>query len=114
MATVKCAIAEFFSNGVEFRREILVQFVHKLKRLLHIVQNDGISCRFYSTSLLLLYEGAANKDSSDDVDLRMIDFAHTFLKTDDEENDDGYVFGLTNLVKLLEEIDNESRTMSPT
>ncbi len=38
------------------------------------------------------------------IDLKMVDFAHTFPLEPDQQNDDGYEFGLSNLIKLLEEI----------
>jgi len=33
----------------------------------------------------------------------MIDFSHTFA-TDSEEVDDGYIFGVENLLKLLQDL----------
>lgn len=80
------------------------------------------SYRFYSSSLLIVYEGEEtdakslqNKGISSSrqeslhgmVDVRMIDFAHTTFTesqnslTDYEGPDQGYIFGLENLVKIF-------------
>jgi len=98
-------IAQFFYNGTEFRVDVLHKYIDTLKRLLEVVQSDAMSChyRFYSTSLLLLYEG--DKKSSDTIfDLKMIDFAHTFPYEKGDPLDDGYLFGIKNFLNILEQI----------
>jgi len=106
--TIKPAIAQFFSNGKEFRRELLPQFLRQLKQLAIVLKESCNNCRFYSTSLLLLYEGSTRDNAAHKVDMRMIDFAHTFPLRNGEENDDGYLFGLSNLIRILQELYRES------
>jgi len=56
--------------------------------------------RFYSSSVLLVYDGA-NVDAG--IRFKMIDFAHVFPIVD-EGFDNGYVHGITNLVTYLKKI----------
>lgn len=63
--------------------------------------------RFYSSSLLLIYDGYAPTHES--VDVRMIDFEHStypgFLNDPSHEGTDhGYLLGLTSLTRLFTEI----------
>jgi len=77
--------------------------------------------RFFAFSLLILYEGISkpdlnsqgSSDSEDDrasvahgarVDVRMIDFAHVY-PAEAEQLDENYLFGLNNLIKMLEMIE---------
>jgi len=69
--------------------------VEKLLDLRHRLASEA-QYRFYSSSLLLIYDG------SQTVDVRMIDFANTSCTTDpDSSFDEGYMFGLDNLIALL-------------
>lgn len=59
--------------------------------------------KFYSSSLLLMYEGASLEQAPCKADVRMIDFAHTqWVKGEDDEIDDGYVFGIDTLIEILQ------------
>jgi len=66
--------------------------------------------RYYSSSLLFLYDGASTSKNSVEpkVNVTMIDFAHTYFDEskalENADSDDGYVFGLKNLKKLLENL----------
>jgi len=79
-----------------------------LKTLLDVIEKQ-VAKRFYSSSLLFLYEGEWGSDNLDpQIDVRMIDFAHTFPREPEEPNDDGYIFGLKNLINILETIHTQS------
>jgi len=104
---LKKTISNFFWNGKTYNTHILQKFIAKLKALLAISQSE-LNYRLYSTSLLLLYEGSENPLYPTDVDIKMIDFAHAFEKTG-KTNDDGYVYGLGNLIQMLENIQEEKR-----
>lgn len=54
---------------------------------------------FYSSSLLLVYEGALPASNPPKVDVRMIDFAHTVRSQGNR--DDGYLFGIDYLIHIL-------------
>jgi len=43
----------------------------------------------------------------------MVDFAHTFNMEPTDLKDDGYLFGLENLIKLLEQVEMTHRPASP-
>jgi len=57
--------------------------------------------RFYSSSLLFLFEGLDNGDIK--VGVRMIDFAHVH-EIQDKGKDEGYLIGIRNLIKSFEEL----------
>lgn len=106
--TIKDAIADFFNNGATFRMDALSQFVDRLKSFYKVMEGVKDKFRFYSTSLLMVYEG--DPDSPPQINIKMIDFAHTFAMADSDVNDDGYLFGLSNLIDLMEQILKEHGT----
>lgn len=48
-------------------------------------------------------------EPSEEIDLRMIDFAHTFTMEENDIKDDGYLFGLNNLINMFEQIAQERK-----
>jgi hypothetical protein len=102
--TIVPHLASFFHNGREVRLDALRAVKRKLAQLRTALQQDG-AFRLYSTSLLLVYEGGES-DGTDDVrcDVRMIDFAHVYPLDEGADNDDGYTWGLDNLIDLMEQI----------
>eukprot|EP00050_Salpingoeca_kvevrii_P006346 m.288835 g.288835 ORF g.288835 m.288835 type:complete len:387 (+) comp12032_c0_seq1:41-1201(+) len=86
---------------------LIESFLASLTKLRETLLCDALSgYRFYSSSLLLLYEGAGPTARAD---IRMIDFAHT-SKTSDEGPDEGYILGITNLISQMQDIlDEDSR-----
>ena len=131
----KEALELFLNNGDELRLDLLDPILSHLKQLYKVVENQE-SFRFYSSSLLIMYGGEAkeglnmdsDKTSDDknskhaveshgcqttyeaDVDVRMIDFAHSTQrgfrddKTVHKGPDKGYLFGLQNLILMFEDI----------
>lgn len=93
-------LAQYFWNGERMRVELLPLMIDKLKELLQIIKK-GVRYVFYATSLLLLYDGDENNTK---VDVKMIDFGHTYPYTEGQIRDDGFEFGLTNLISILEKI----------
>jgi hypothetical protein len=57
--------------------------------------------RFFSSSILILYEGKASSSSDANVSLRMIDFAHTFHVPGGLQKDENYLEGLKSLKTRL-------------
>ncbi|KAM7006913.1 inositol hexakisphosphate kinase 2-like [Tautogolabrus adspersus] len=182
----KEALFQFFHSGQRLRRELLSPVLHRLRDMQAALQACE-SYRFYSSSLLIIYDGAHqkhtqqhNEDSlseeeedeevevepekeeeeeeeeeevdevadalgfphspstssdvssssggsgvsqarlsrldphSTEVDVRMIDFAHTTCKYYQEDRvvheglDSGYMFGLQNLITIISELENHS------
>ncbi len=50
-------------------------------------------------------------DIDDILSVKIIDFAHS-LPNNDGTNDEGYIFGITNLISYLSEIINDLKTTS--
>eukprot|EP00871_Galdieria_phlegrea_P001019 jgi/Galph1/1918/GphlegSOOS_G590.1 len=101
-AQLKDELYEFFHNGVSLRIDIMEPFISRLKWLYQRMESEP-NFNFYSSSLLFVYEGEQD-DKQDTIraDVRMIDFAHTQWYVD--KRNDGYLFGLTNLIELLESL----------
>ncbi|NWH86613.1 IP6K3 kinase, partial [Aegithalos caudatus] len=118
-------LRQFLCDGNQLRTELLEPIVLRLKALLAVIRKQS-SYRFYSSSLLIIYDGQERKESADHhlpfpkthgmnpsrVDVRMIDFAHTTFKgsksnpnpTPHDGPDHGYIFGLENLIKILQSL----------
>ncbi|NXG31695.1 IP6K3 kinase, partial [Dromaius novaehollandiae] len=126
-------LRQFLCNGNHLRTDLLEPIILQLKALLSVIKKQS-SYRFYSSSLLIIYDGLESKENTppldnhlqghfqktncttshgtghSKVDVRMIDFAHTTFKgskcnhTTYDGPDHGYIFGLENLIKILQNI----------
>ncbi|KAL2295409.1 hypothetical protein Nmel_017821, partial [Mimus melanotis] len=118
-------LRQFLCTGNQLRTDLLEPIILRLKALLAVIRKQS-SYRFYSSSLLIIYDGQEHKESADHhlpfskshstnpcrVDVRMIDFAHTTFKgsksnpnsTLYDGPDHGYIFGLENLIKILQSL----------
>ena len=56
---------------------------------------------FYSSSILIIYEGDAQKQSETNVVIRLVDFAHTFPV--DGKRDSNFLDGLASFMSVLED-----------
>ncbi|KAH0618797.1 hypothetical protein JD844_018274 [Phrynosoma platyrhinos] len=124
------AIYQFLHNGNNFRTDLVEPILSQLKALLSVIKKQS-TYRFYSSSLLINYEGLektvpldihsqdhcqqtscpiSHGNSYPKVDVRMIDFAHTTYKgsrynqTVYDGPDYGYIFGLENLITIFQSI----------
>lgn len=98
----RSSLNEFLNNGRYKRFEILPKLIERLESL-HEKINSLLKYRFYSGSLLIVYDGLENCDL---IELRMIDFAHTILVDDSStiEPDQDYLFGLQSLIDVFRNI----------
>jgi len=90
------SLRKYFDNGKAIRKELVSLFLEKLEAVRKYMESQK-KLRFYSSSLLFIYDGIA---SNSKVDVRMIDFAHVH-DIKDGGRDEGYITGLTNLIKYL-------------
>jgi len=93
------ALSEYFHNGKELRRGLIPKFLEKIMEIKEWIESQG-ELRLYSSSILFVYDG---EGSDDNVVIKLIDFAHVF-KITDEGKDDGYIFGVNNVIQSLEAI----------
>nr|XP_003473961.1 inositol hexakisphosphate kinase 3 isoform X1 [Cavia porcellus] len=114
-------LCQFLHNGARRRTELLQPILQRLQALLTVIRAQS-SYRFYSSSLLIIYDGQEPLEMTPGgqhppeapqmakVDVRMIDFAHTTYKGSWKEHttydgpDPGYIFGLENLIGILQDI----------
>lgn len=88
---------------------LVSKLLEKLKQLLTVVQALD-SYRFYSSSLLIFYEGCGHEDTRDIVDVRMIDFSNVTCKHFASDlvvyngPDEGYIKGLTTIITYYEHL----------
>ncbi|VDO37864.1 unnamed protein product [Onchocerca flexuosa] len=102
-------LAEYFINAGKIRSTALLKKLTTLKK--RLAEANGY--RFFSSSLLIAFDGKKHDDTS--IDLRMIDFAHSTCSTlvDDVRYigpDDGYLLGLDFLISSLMDIVNRCLT----
>ena len=106
------ALIQYFQNGHVQRLDVLPAIIERLEALYATITTLS-AYRFYSGSLLIVYDGSPTSDS---IDARMIDFAHTTHDTmvnDDDDGssssrhvdpDKGYLHGLECLLGIFREI----------
>lgn len=96
----------FFHNGATLRTDCIKLLLVKLLAITKNMEKQNLF-KFYSSSLLLVYEGDDTLPPR--VDVRMIDFAHTQRSNGDR--DTGYLFGIRYLARILHsvlELENSS------
>eukprot|EP00186_Timspurckia_oligopyrenoides_P001851 CAMPEP_0182446730 /NCGR_PEP_ID=MMETSP1172-20130603/5363_1 /TAXON_ID=708627 /ORGANISM="Timspurckia oligopyrenoides, Strain CCMP3278" /LENGTH=328 /DNA_ID=CAMNT_0024642753 /DNA_START=187 /DNA_END=1173 /DNA_ORIENTATION=+ len=100
-------LRHFFWNGIELRTDVIREILPMLKELRNVLEAQTL-LSFYSSSVLIAYEGSIErtkvlKENGQRIaSIWMIDFAHTQPRRHAEDNDDGVAFGLLTLISLLE------------
>ncbi|XP_033103201.1 inositol hexakisphosphate kinase 2-like [Anneissia japonica] len=110
------AITLFLFNGYHVQADVIPAIIDKLRQLRTALENQD-TYRFYSSSLLVMYNARHRKhepDSthslSDEVDIRMIDFAKTThgqmgaSSHVHEGPDQGFIYGLNNLIQTFKDV----------
>ena len=111
---------QYLYDGCELRVSLIKPIVNRLRKLREtLLQQDTF--RFYSSSLLIMYDGSlddqndsgihegmpSSPDDSDLIDIRLIDFAHTTYKGFQNDRichkgpDHGLILGLDNLIHMF-------------
>lgn len=115
----KQTLHQFLHNGYVLRKDLLDPIIQKLKDLHRHIQSHD-TYRFYSSSLLIMYDSSSQDDhpgkglgndkagpGSNPVDVRMIDFAHSTHSGFQNDTtvhsgpDQGYLYGLKNLIDVF-------------
>uniref|UniRef100_A0AC34QXR8 Kinase n=1 Tax=Panagrolaimus sp. JU765 TaxID=591449 RepID=A0AC34QXR8_9BILA len=103
------SLEKFFTTAGTFRTKKLIRELQVLRSILMTAE----SFRFFSSSLLIAFDGSCDLGSSttnsNPIVVRMIDFAHsTFNGFLDDKiysgTDDGYLLGINSLISILEQI----------
>ena len=104
-------LATFLHNGRHLRTDVIAGFCEQLDGLIACFEHQT-AYHFYSTSLLMIYDGhegggegegegvGGGEGAGSAVTLKMIDFAHVRSDTAGAR-DEGFLFGLKNLRQKL-------------
>eukprot|EP00062_Callorhinchus_milii_P009536 gi/632953434/ref/XP_007892416.1/ PREDICTED: inositol hexakisphosphate kinase 3 isoform X1 [Callorhinchus milii] len=142
----KQSLYQFLHNGTYLRKDLIEPVLLRLKALKAVIEKQS-SYRFYSSSLLIIYDGKEMKaeqkrnsaeiqmhklscnncncnlfsdvspqpgNGSAKIEVHMIDFAHTTYKDfqsyqgTHDGPDKGYIFGLDNLIQILQTLRDET------
>ena len=116
------ALKSFFWNGKTLRKDVINGVIKKLTEILAWFARQS-DLHFYCSSILIIYDGLSDANSSDAgdkiqcatandrgasiaaktdlVQVKMIDFAHTLPSPVPSVLDHGYILGLTTLINAL-------------
>ena len=94
--------------GEKIRKNLLLKYIKRLKYL-HEVISESIGFRFFSTSLLFVYDASLEDEVNDHPSLsdesyetiKLIDFAHCHYDKDSKEGDSNLLAGIENLIDCL-------------
>lgn len=101
---VKDGLKKFFWNGQRLRKDVVRVVLTKLEPLWQWARRQQ-SFELYCSSVLVSYDGSSTHDAptEDHVSVKIIDFAHTLPRPKESQtNDEGYAFGIQNVIKHLE------------
>ena len=127
-ANFKTSLLSFLDNGTHYLIGYIPQIIKKLVDLSAVIQ-ELPKCRFYASSLLIIYDGSTFETNMD-VQVKMIDFSNCVVNADhlydqsaeiDHDEfairvnyppttkgpDQGYLLGLKTLIKNFEELFRE-------
>eukprot|EP00924_Labyrinthula_sp_SR-Ha-C_P002349 augustus_masked-scaffold_16-processed-gene-1.4-mRNA-1 protein AED:1.00 eAED:1.00 QI:0/-1/0/0/-1/1/1/0/525 len=91
----------FFSVDSKLKQKVLEKLIAQIEEIEICFKAEPI-WRFYACSLLITYEGSSAVES-EEVRVKLIDFAHVHEIRDDGV-DDGFIHGLSKLTEILKSI----------
>jgi len=99
-AALVSGFSEFLcdSRRRRVRAELVAPLLRRVREIEAWVEAQR-EFRFIGSSLLFVYEGSEAQDGEPGIDVRLIDFAHTVLRTG--ARDDGMLVGLRSVVEAL-------------
>lgn len=89
--------------GHSLRLDVAHQLVSRVQSLIAFFERHQLDVRFYASSILIVYDGRKNDAGDADVEVRLIDFAHT-VSVDRAAHDEGCLHGLRRLHSTLLQI----------
>uniref|UniRef100_A0A914CRJ1 Kinase n=1 Tax=Acrobeloides nanus TaxID=290746 RepID=A0A914CRJ1_9BILA len=107
---LKKLVAKFLKTSAgQLRREICSRLLKMLESLRKVIsESDGL--RLFGTSLLIVFEGSPNVENSNEIDVRLIDFANATFPGFNNSNSNAYsgpdagcLLGLDTLIRFVEE-----------
>ena len=97
-------MSRFFDTGTGVRRsDIIALILSRLDRFLDWMNHQS-KLRLFATSLLIVYEGSLSC-TTPTLDMRLVDFAHTYEQTDQDVTPDGNaLYGLKHFIEYLRQL----------
>lgn len=109
---VQLGLAAYFFDGNSFRVRVMQDTITQLQRVLRWMEEQK-QYKFFCSSILVVYDSecsdvdTAPSEEQQELSCRvsMIDFAHVCLNSPDcMEIDEGYIFGISNLVSIIQSL----------
>lgn len=101
------AVSKFFEVGDgTYRTDILEGVLSRLTEFTDWMEKQNYLSLF-ATSLLIVYEGGPTPregEKTGHLDMRLVDFAHTYEKENIDSPDANALFGVRNYMKYLNEL----------
>jgi hypothetical protein len=104
---INSAIASFYYNGQAIRRNVLKHFIKLLNDLKEAIK-ECVGIKFYSVSLLLIYDPSIDDEDYeengtcyDKIKLKLIDFAKTVTNHHPNEEDEDLLAGISSLIECF-------------
>jgi len=106
------AILSYLNDGVCVRTSLITHFINKLDSLCHALNSQN-KFDFMASSILLIYEGCPEQKLEQmgitprerNVDVRLIDFDHTYILNQlDEWEDSGVALGVESLARMFRKL----------
>ncbi|XP_063933685.1 inositol polyphosphate multikinase-like [Zophobas morio] len=90
----------FESGSLQAKVKLMETLIEKLRSVQAFFKRQHLY-RFYSSSILIIYEGDACSESAEKVEVRLIDFSHVCAIQEKDGIDEGYLYGLNKLLSIL-------------
>lgn len=93
----------YLDNGREIRSDAIPVMLKKIDEIIRWIEVQDHFI-FRSSSILLLYDGDNDNGDGGMVDVKMIDFAHSYAQEEKGKIDEEYLHGMRHLRRILEDL----------
>ena len=104
------AISHYFKvDDSSYRTDIVKSILSQLTAFVEWMEKQD-TLRLFATSLLIVYEGGPTPktdEGSGQLDIRLVDFAHTYEKDDSNRPDGNALYGVRIFMRYLQELSEQ-------
>eukprot|EP01126_Amoeba_proteus_P033807 TRINITY_DN3336_c0_g1_i2.p1 TRINITY_DN3336_c0_g1~~TRINITY_DN3336_c0_g1_i2.p1 ORF type:complete len:264 (+),score=53.08 TRINITY_DN3336_c0_g1_i2:100-891(+) len=98
---LQLSVERYMDNGYGVQTHMIPTWLERLQKVKEFLELG--TWKFYASSLLLVYDDNTDGPETKPPQCHMIDFVHTW-RTQNGERDEGYLYGIETLVRLLNKI----------